>query len=135
MPFFSTSMNLCLYIPTQLNPRPCHKTKYISLNRAEANIEINPEDWPQEEAEGSGNSSSGNVNGGNSDHLWEESWDDDDTNEDFSKQLKYIYPPHPLSACQRAPMLTYIAFCSGRNSKRWKQGNNKRFSDKIKIKT
>ena len=22
-------------------------------------------------------------------HLWEESWDDDDTNEDFSKQLKY----------------------------------------------
>ena len=22
-------------------------------------------------------------------HLWEESWDDDDTNEEFSKQLKY----------------------------------------------
>ncbi|EGE00233.1 26S proteasome complex subunit [Trichophyton mentagrophytes] len=38
------------------------------------------EDWPQEEAEapsgGSGN-----------DHLWEESWDDDDASEDFSKQL------------------------------------------------
>ncbi|KAL1954658.1 hypothetical protein VTO42DRAFT_852 [Malbranchea cinnamomea] len=38
------------------------------------------EDWPQEEAEVPG--------GTNSDHLWEESWDDDDTNEDFSKQLK-----------------------------------------------
>ena len=35
-------------------------------------------DWPQEDAE---------VPGGNS-HLWEESWDDDDTSEDFSKQLK-----------------------------------------------
>jgi len=36
------------------------------------------EDWPQEDAE---------VPGGNT-HLWEESWDDDDTSEDFSKQLK-----------------------------------------------
>jgi len=36
------------------------------------------EDWTQEEAE---------VPGGNT-HLWEESWDDDDENEDFSKQLK-----------------------------------------------
>ncbi|MCJ1413325.1 26S proteasome complex subunit [Ptychographa xylographoides] len=42
------------------------------------------EDWPQEDAE---------VPGGNT-HLWEESWDDDDTSEDFSKQLKYFIPPH-----------------------------------------
>jgi len=35
-------------------------------------------DWPQEEAE---------VPGDNA-HLWEESWDDDDTSEDFSAQLK-----------------------------------------------
>ena len=35
-------------------------------------------DWPQEDAE---------VPGGNT-HLWEESWDDNDTSEDFSKQLK-----------------------------------------------
>ncbi|MCJ1284748.1 hypothetical protein MMC26_004084 [Xylographa opegraphella] len=34
--------------------------------------------WPQEDAE---------IPGGNT-HLWEESWDDDDTSEDFSKQLK-----------------------------------------------
>ncbi|KAJ5587715.1 DSS1/SEM1 family-domain-containing protein [Penicillium hispanicum] len=38
-------------------------------------------DWPQEEAEQSA------ANGGN-EHLWEESWDDDDAAEDFSKQLK-----------------------------------------------
>ncbi|KAI9722365.1 MAG: 26S proteasome complex subunit [Candelaria pacifica] len=36
------------------------------------------EDWSQEDAE---------VPGGNT-HLWEESWDDDDTSDDFSAQLK-----------------------------------------------
>jgi 26 proteasome complex subunit DSS1 len=35
-------------------------------------------DWPEEETE----AASGNV------HLWEESWDDDDTSEDFAKVLK-----------------------------------------------
>lgn len=39
-------------------------------------------DWPQEEAE-----QAAGANGGN-EHLWEESWDDDDAAEDFSKQLK-----------------------------------------------
>ena len=43
-------------------------------------------DWTQEEAEVPGNTT----------HLWEESWDDDDTSEDFSAQLKYAY----LSASQ-----------------------------------
>lgn len=36
-------------------------------------------DWPQEDAE---------VPGEQNAHLWEESWDDDDTSDDFSKQLK-----------------------------------------------
>lgn len=40
-------------------------------------------DWPQEETEVPGE-------GGNT-HLWEESWDDDDTSEDFSKQLKWVW--------------------------------------------
>ncbi|KAL1973645.1 hypothetical protein VTN31DRAFT_6280 [Thermomyces dupontii] len=39
------------------------------------------EDWPQEETEQGAGSTVNN-------HLWEESWDDDDENEDFSKQLK-----------------------------------------------
>lgn len=46
-------------------------------------------DWPQEEAE----QPSGSANG-NDVHLWEESWDDDDAAEDFSKQLKCV--PSPL---------------------------------------
>ncbi|RMD41147.1 hypothetical protein DV735_g3983, partial [Chaetothyriales sp. CBS 134920] len=37
------------------------------------------EDWTQEETE---------VPGGTTTHLWEESWDDDDENEEFSKQLR-----------------------------------------------
>ncbi|KAL6703189.1 26S proteasome complex subunit [Coniothyrium glycines] len=36
------------------------------------------EDWTEEETQ---------IPGGNA-HLWEESWDDDDTNEDFAVQLK-----------------------------------------------
>ncbi|RMZ80365.1 hypothetical protein DV738_g2859, partial [Chaetothyriales sp. CBS 135597] len=36
-------------------------------------------DWTQEETE---------VPGGTTTHLWEESWDDDDENEEFSKQLR-----------------------------------------------
>ncbi|SPO04070.1 related to Putative 26S proteasome complex subunit sem-1 [Cephalotrichum gorgonifer] len=38
------------------------------------------EDWPQEETEAAG--------GANTKHLWEESWDDDDTTDDFSTQLR-----------------------------------------------
>jgi len=38
-------------------------------------------DWTQEEAE---------VPADNT-HLWEESWDDDDTSEDFSAQLKSVH--------------------------------------------
>ena len=37
-------------------------------------------DWTQEDTE----EPRGNSN------LWEESWDDDDINEDFSAQLKYV---------------------------------------------
>jgi 26 proteasome complex subunit DSS1 len=37
-------------------------------------------DWTQEETE---------VPGDNT-HLWEESWDDDDTSEDFSAQLRFV---------------------------------------------
>ncbi|KAI9698955.1 MAG: hypothetical protein M1836_003144 [Candelina mexicana] len=43
----------------------------------EADSSLSIEDWSQEDAE---------VPGGNT-HLWEESWDDDDTSDDFSAQL------------------------------------------------
>ena len=37
-------------------------------------------DWAPEETEAAGD--------GATKHLWEESWDDDDTSDDFSAQLK-----------------------------------------------
>ncbi|PGH02559.1 26 proteasome complex subunit DSS1 [Blastomyces parvus] len=42
------------------------------------------EDWPQEDAEPTGFASGGDT----TNHLWEESWDDDDNDEAFSKQLR-----------------------------------------------
>ncbi|KAK2590848.1 26S proteasome complex subunit [Conoideocrella luteorostrata] len=38
------------------------------------------DDWPEEQTEAAQNSETK--------HLWEESWDDDDTTDDFSAQLK-----------------------------------------------
>lgn len=43
-------------------------------------------DWPVEETEAANS-------GETTKHLWEESWDDDDTSDDFSQQLKYAAPP------------------------------------------
>ncbi|KAL9138528.1 MAG: hypothetical protein Q9175_000263 [Cornicularia normoerica] len=40
------------------------------------------DDWAPEESEVQPGQEGGTT------HLWEESWDDDDTSEDFSKQLK-----------------------------------------------
>ncbi|KAK3176251.1 26S proteasome complex subunit [Lepraria neglecta] len=40
------------------------------------------DDWAPEDSEVPPGSEGGTT------HLWEESWDDDDTSEDFSKQLK-----------------------------------------------
>ena len=40
-------------------------------------------DWPAEETE-----SANQQQGTTADHLWEESWDDDDTSDDFSAQLR-----------------------------------------------
>ena len=47
-------------------------------------------DWPQEDSE---------VPGEQDTHLWEESWDDDDTTEDFSKQLKYVFSDAIVLTC------------------------------------
>ncbi|EAU38871.1 predicted protein [Aspergillus terreus NIH2624] len=58
------------------------------------------EDWPQEETEQAANGT--NV------HLWEESWDDDDAAEDFSKQLKCGCSP---SSSDAYATLTYFSSC------------------------
>lgn len=33
---------------------------------------------------------------GGKEHLWEENWDDDDADDDFSSQLKCVNPPFSL---------------------------------------
>lgn len=50
-------------------------------------------DWPAEETESAAQTASGN---GTTQHLWEESWDDDDTSDDFSAQLRCVarFPLH-----------------------------------------
>lgn len=39
-------------------------------------------DWPKEDELGTAGSGAGTT------HLWEESWDDDDTSDHFSQQLR-----------------------------------------------
>lgn len=68
-------------------------------------------DWPQEEAEQAAN--------GNTVHLWEESWDDDDAAEDFSKQLKYVLhllpPQHTYPLYHKLSTLYYVQVTSDTN--------------------
>ncbi|KZZ88127.1 dss1/sem1 [Ascosphaera apis ARSEF 7405] len=59
---------------------PEKNVKPVMLEEDDEFEDFPVEDWPQEEQDASGST--------NADHLWEESWDDDDANEDFSRQLK-----------------------------------------------
>ncbi|UNI23741.1 26S proteasome complex subunit [Purpureocillium takamizusanense] len=47
------------------------------------------DDWPEDQTEAAQQGGNGEAK-----HLWEESWDDDDTSDDFSQQLKYA-PARP----------------------------------------
>jgi 26 proteasome complex subunit DSS1 len=57
---------------------------FREANTAFLSLEI---DWPTEETEAAAQTASGNRT---TEHLWEESWDDDDTSDDFSAQLRYV---------------------------------------------
>ena len=59
----------------------------------------------------SGAGSAGSAAGG--DKLWEDNWDDDDIEEEFSTQLRFV-PSHPNYICYSYPR----CYLSGRNSKR-----------------
>ena len=58
-------------------------------------------DWAKGETEAASGSNA-------TQHLWEESWDDDDTNDDFSAQLKCVSP-----LCLLPPFLTDIETSTG----------------------
>ncbi|KAE8394320.1 hypothetical protein ETB97_000956 [Aspergillus alliaceus] len=69
--------------PSQDKPEASQQQKPTVLEEDDEFEDFPVEDWPQEETE----QASGSANGANV-HLWEESWDDDDAAEEFSKQLK-----------------------------------------------
>lgn len=63
-----------------------------------ANVYARTIDWPEDQTEAAAQQAEGTGSGAGGDsskHLWEESWDDDDTSDDFSQQLKYGYPTTP----------------------------------------
>ena len=66
-------------------------------------------DWPAEEELASSGAGAGTT------HLWEESWDDDDTSDEFSVQLQYVSPSHQHTRPNR--ILTPDL---GKNSTRWR---------------
>ncbi|KAF3767208.1 hypothetical protein M406DRAFT_321504 [Cryphonectria parasitica EP155] len=61
--------------------KPDDATKNIALEEDDEFEDFPVEDWPAEETEAANS-------GETTKHLWEESWDDDDTSDDFSKQLQ-----------------------------------------------
>lgn len=62
------------------------QAQHTKTHKDEEDKELTTPDWDQEEAE----KPSGSAANGNNEHLWEESWDDDDAAEDFSNQLKCV---------------------------------------------
>lgn len=67
--------------PSNPNPMKDQQKPAAALEEDDEFEDFPVEDWPAEDQEvppGEGGTT----------HLWEESWDDDDTSEDFSKQLK-----------------------------------------------
>ncbi|KAK6836500.1 DSS1/SEM1 family-domain-containing protein [Apiospora arundinis] len=75
--------------PADSKPEQSQNNKTAGALEEDDEFEDFPvEDWPAEETE-SANQQGNSANGGTAaDHLWEESWDDDDTSDDFSAQLR-----------------------------------------------
>ncbi|KAM3504619.1 hypothetical protein MY11210_008290 [Beauveria gryllotalpidicola] len=61
--------------------QPPKETKAAALGEDDEFEDFPVDDWPEDQTEAAQGS-------GQTKHLWEESWDDDDTTDDFSTQLK-----------------------------------------------
>ncbi|CAF9930492.1 MAG: hypothetical protein GOMPHAMPRED_005673 [Gomphillus americanus] len=64
--------------PDSSTPNKDAEKQAITLEEDDEFEDFPVEDWGPEDTEVASGSA----------HLWEESWDDDDTSDDFSKQLK-----------------------------------------------
>ncbi|OAA53321.1 DSS1/SEM1 family protein [Cordyceps fumosorosea ARSEF 2679] len=76
---------------TAATEQPPKDTKATALGEDDEFEDFPVDDWPEDQTEAAQGSN------GQTKHLWEESWDDDDTTDDFSTQLKCVQPaPYPL---------------------------------------
>ncbi|CAK7566796.1 MAG: 26S proteasome complex subunit [Sporothrix epigloea] len=62
---------------------PKHEPKAVTLGEDDEFEDFPVDDWEPEETEATNATK----------HLWEESWDDNDTSDDFSAQLKCVHQP------------------------------------------
>ncbi|KAI1825985.1 DSS1/SEM1 family-domain-containing protein [Xylaria intraflava] len=70
---------------TEAKPEQTQPKSTAALEEDDEFEDFPVEDWPAEETESAAQTASGD---GTTKHLWEESWDDDDTSDDFSAQLR-----------------------------------------------
>ncbi|KAF2964065.1 hypothetical protein GQX73_g9514 [Xylaria multiplex] len=70
---------------SEAKPEPTQQKSTAALEEDDEFEDFPVEDWPAEETESAAQAASGD---GTTQHLWEESWDDDDTSDDFSAQLR-----------------------------------------------
>ncbi|KAF4587870.1 26 proteasome complex subunit DSS1 [Ophiocordyceps camponoti-floridani] len=66
---------------TEQQKAPTEPNKAAVLGEDDEFEDFPSDDWPEEQTEAAQGS-------GQAKHLWEESWDDDDTSDDFSTQLR-----------------------------------------------
>ncbi|QUC16021.1 uncharacterized protein UV8b_00262 [Ustilaginoidea virens] len=66
--------------PKPEDTHPPEDKKASALGEDDEFEDFPVDDWPEEQTEG--------AQASETKHLWEESWDDDDTTDDFSAQLK-----------------------------------------------
>ncbi|KJZ71366.1 Putative 26S proteasome complex subunit sem-1 [Hirsutella minnesotensis 3608] len=72
--------------PSSADAKPAPEQKATTALGEDDEFEDFPvDDWPEDQTEAAQGS-------GEAKHLWEESWDDDDTSDDFSAQLKSVTP-------------------------------------------
>lgn len=95
-PVDGTNPNCTLHIPPSGFPHPrslpTQQQSYLAswLSRQQTITNTSRSDWPEDQTEAAQGS-------GETKHLWEESWDDDDTTDDFSAQLKWVALDPPSS--------------------------------------
>jgi 26 proteasome complex subunit DSS1 len=73
------------------------------------NWSLRQTDWPAEEELASSGAGAGTT------HLWEESWDDDDTSDEFSVQLQYV-----ALLCDYVHPNRILTIQPGKSSARWR---------------